>query len=87
MYKRQERTKETIVQVRVNLDTKIGQVEESSRAQMESIRTDFGNKCRDIDTGVSEVRGQGQLNQGKIDDLKRSINNQPTTISSSPTHG
>ena len=76
-----ERTKETIVQVRIDLDTKIGQVEESSHAQMQSIRTDFGDKCLDIDTAISEVRGQGQCNQERIEGLQRTVDNRPTSIS------
>ena len=34
-------------------------------------RQGFGEKCRDIDTAVSEVRGQGQHNRDKIEEIQK----------------
>ena len=33
--------------------------------------TDFGEKCREIDTAVNEVRGQGQQNKNRIEEIQQ----------------
>ena len=54
-------------------------------------RQDFGEKCREIDTAVSDVRGQGQHNKNKIEEIQKReiakiseelevINNRPPII-------
>ena len=53
---------------------------------MQSLRTDFGDKCRDIDTAISEVRGQGHHTHEMTEGLQRTVDNRPTSISVSYTH-
>ena len=70
MNKKLGQANQAIMQTKVESEVKIGQVEESNRAQVESMRIDFGNKCRDLGTTVSEMQGQGQRNQERIEGLQ-----------------
>ena len=41
-------------------------IQKETEEDLKQVRTDFGKRCRDIDTAVNEVRGQGQHNHETV---------------------
>ena len=100
---RLENANQEVQQVKTDFVTRMTKFEEVSHTQIEAIRTttaeglqqvrtDLGEKCRGIDTAVNEVRGQGQHNREKIEEIQNReitkireeleiINNRPPIIS------
>ena len=77
-----EITSHELQQTKEDFGERMTNMEEDSQIRIESIktatdqnitqvRTDFGEKCREIDTAVSEVRGQGQQNKNKIEEIQQ----------------